>query len=408
MPHCPLFIQKKLFIKLLIIMTAFTLIACGGSNSSDTDISSTTPSLPDSTPTTPAQPDDSDDVCLQTSTEVNWAALMAKDCPQLSDYGLFTDPSIPTQSPTEPGIAYQLSTELFSNYASKYRFLFLPDNQQLTYMPEQVFDLPIGSVLVKTFALPFDTQATGEDNEKLIETRLLIHRETGWTALAYQWQADDKAELIIAGAKVAHTLNNQGESISFDYAIPSKVECKICHQTTHLDTSIIRPIGLKAHLLNREIATQTGIQNQLILWVEKELLSSMPALATVDKSYPLHDSSASLTNRAKGYLDINCAHCHHEGGFASISGLRLNYNVDHTSFEYGVCKQPPGWDGGPNGLAYDIVPGNGERSIVHYRQRLNAPKDRMPPIGREIIHTEGTELIKRWIDSMSPTIGLCE
>ncbi|MCL1065434.1 hypothetical protein L2735_01195 [Shewanella olleyana] len=388
-------------------------MACGGSGSdssesgsSNTEVPST-PSTP-ATPTTPEQPDTSDDVCQQSSSEVNWTALMSKDCPNLSDYGLFTDPSLPTHSPTTPGINYQLSTELFSNYASKYRFIFLPDNQSMVFNPQQVFTLPVGSVLAKTFALPFDTQLSGANNEKLIETRLMIRREAGWTALTYQWQQEN-ASLIIAGADVTHTLNNQGDSITFDYHIPSKVECKICHQINENDISRINPIGVKAHLLNREITLSNGNKtNQLTFWADENMLSLLPDLNTVDKSHTLENNQASLTNRAKGYLDINCAHCHNKQGFASISGLRLSYFIDHTSFEYGICKQPPGWDGGPNGLSYDIVPGNAERSILHYRQILSSPKDKMPPIGREIIHTEGTELVKQWIDSMSPSIGVCE
>ncbi|WP_153916058.1 SO2930 family diheme c-type cytochrome [Shewanella sp. TC10] len=328
--------------------------------------------------------------------------------PNLSDYSLFVEPTKPTEAPRAPGINYQLSTELFSNYASKYRFVFLPENQQMKFMPQQVFQLPVGSVLVKSFALPFDTQSTGENNEKLIETRLMIHREAGWTALTYQWQQDN-AELIIAGADVTHTLNNQGESMTFDYHIPSKVECKICHQINENDISRINPIGLKAHLLNLDIPRENANPvNQLNLWSNLAILADLPDLDTVDKSFSLINEAADLTNRAKGYLDINCAHCHNEQGFASISGLRLSYHIDHTSFKYGVCKQPPGWDGGPNGLAYDIVPGNAEQSILHYRQVLSAPKDKMPPIGREIVHSEGTELVKRWIDNMSANIGTCQ
>jgi len=114
-----------------------------------------------------------------------------------------------------------------------------------------------------------------------------------------------------------------------------------------------------------------------------------------------------LTARAKGYLDVNCAHCHSAKGFASISGLRLGFYIDHTSYQYGICKQPPGWDGGAKGLDYDIVPGNAEHSILLYRQTLSEPKDRMPPIGRNLEHQEGVELIRQWIDSLAPSLGNC-
>ncbi|WP_144206613.1 SO2930 family diheme c-type cytochrome [Shewanella donghaensis] len=393
-----------------ILLSVFiSLSACGGGDSKDnnTDSNDDNAAVIPPIDSIPDPEIDPDDVCQQSSTEINWQALMTKDCNNLSDYSLFIESSIPTTSPREPGKSYQLSTELFSNYASKYRFVFLPDNKAMQFQAQTSFDFPVGSVLVKTFALPFDTQVTTPDNEKLIETRLLIHRETGWTALTYQWQ-QGQALLSIAGANVMHTMNNQGESISFEYHIPNKAECKICHQVTDKEISRINPIGLKAHLLNRLIPASNGeLVNQLSRWSSQGMLNGLPELDSVAQSFALSNDAASLTNRAKGYLDVNCAHCHSADGFASISGLRLNYHIDHSTFEYGVCKQPPGWDGGPKGLAYDIVPGSGERSIVHYRQTLSSPKDRMPPIGREITHNEGAELIKRWIDDMSITAGNC-
>ncbi|PMG29425.1 hypothetical protein BCU94_13735 [Shewanella sp. 10N.286.52.C2] len=394
--------------QILVISLCLSLIACGGSDSKENNNDNNildTPTPPVSVPEDPETAPD--ELCLQNNSEVNWPALMSADCDNLADYSLFIDPSKPTESPRSPGMLYQLSTELFSNYASKYRFIFLPDNQAISFQAQSQFELPVGSVLVKSFALPFDTQNSGADNEKLIETRLLIHRETGWTALAYQW-LQGQAKLVIAGANVAHTMNNQGESISFDYHIPSKAECKICHQVNEQGSSNIKPIGLKAHLLNRQITDSNNTPiNQLTQWAQQGQLINLPALNSVAQSFAINDETAELTSRAKGYLDVNCAHCHSAEGFASISGLRLEYHIDHTSFEYGVCKQPPGWDGGPNGLAYDIVPGNGERSIVHYRQTLLSPKDRMPPIGREMTHIEGADLIKRWIDDMAITIATC-
>ncbi|WP_394132699.1 SO2930 family diheme c-type cytochrome [Shewanella maritima] len=380
----------------------FVVVGCGGASDS-TPVQENQSDTPVSPPTTPTS------VCDNNQVQVNWTALMQQDCPNLSDYGLFIDPTKPTESPQTPGISYQLSTELFSNYASKYRFVFLPDNSQITFNPTEVFALPVGTVLVKTFALPNDTQLNGPDNERNIETRLLIHRETGWEALVYQWDEQEQtASLNITGSAINHTLISQGQSLNFDYQIPSKVECKVCHQSVTATTNRIIPIGLKAHLLNTPILTQTSSINQLTHWQQQGWLAGLPAIAQVAQSFAIDDETQTLTARAKGYLDVNCAHCHSEEGFASLSGLRLGFDVDHTTFEYGICKQPPGWDGGPDGLAYDIVPGNGERSIVHNRQILSSAKDRMPPIGREIIHYEGVELVKRWIDSLPPSLGLCQ
>ncbi|MGS0680857.1 SO2930 family diheme c-type cytochrome [Shewanella sp. 125m-7] len=397
--------HKRFLLVLLWPLLIWQLAGCGGS---DEQAQLNDPNLPPAVTPDPT-PDPSPDPtssCEANTTEVNWEALMNEECDSLAQYGLFVDPSIPTSSPVTPGISYQLSTQLFSNYASKHRFIFVPEDKTIAFAPTATFDLPVGTVLVKTFSLPFDTQVTGANNEILIETRLLIHRETGWTTLPYIWQ-DGEAKLQIAGKEVPHSLNHKGESQSFDYHVPSRAECKLCHQTS-ADSSRIEPIGLKAHLLNRPIDYQGAQINQLRLWQQTGLLTDLPELADVGKAYDIFDESAPLTTRAKGYLDINCAHCHNPQGFASLSGLRLGFYVDHTRFEYGICKQPPGWDGGARGLSYDIIPGDGDHSILVYRQELNEPKDRMPPIGRSLAHTDAVALIEQWIDEMAPELGNCQ
>lgn len=388
---------------LILLILLMPLISCGGSDDSAEVVPQ--PETPTVTPDPTPDPSPSS-ACEANTSEVNWDALMNEDCEVLAQYGLFVDPSIPTDSPVSPGIPYQLSTELFSNYASKHRFIFVPEGKTLSYDAKATFDMPVGTVLVKSFSLPFDTQVTGANNEVLIETRLLIHRETGWTTLPYIWQ-NGEALLQVAGKSISHSLNHQGERKSFDYHVPSRAECKLCHQTT-ANNSRIEPIGLKAHLLNRSIVHQGRELNQLLVWQQLGLLSGLPELARVGKAYDIFDESAPLTPRAKGYLDINCAHCHNPQGFASVSGLRLGFYVDHTSFEYGICKQPPGWDGGAKGLSYDIIPGDGEHSILVYRQELNEPKDRMPPIGRSIAHTDAVALIEQWIDEMPAELGNCQ
>lgn len=383
-----------------ILLLTTLLTACGGSDSQSSDSNQTPP------PTTPTDPTPPASLCANASGQVNWQALMVEDCPQLSQYGLFVDPANPTSQPQTPGFSYQLATQLFSNYANKYRFIYLPAGTSMQYQAQEAFEIPTGTVLVKTFALPQDTAITGIANETLIETRLLIKRAQGWTSLVYQWQ-QGQAKLITAGATVSHSLINQGQSQRFDYNIPSRAECKVCHQINQDNTSQIIPIGLKAHLLNREINHQGQTVNQLSLWAEQGKLSQLPDIKLVAKTYAIDNIQADLTARAKGYLDVNCAHCHSAKGFASISGLRLGFYIDHTSYQYGICKQPPGWDGGPKGLDYDIVPGNAEHSILLYRQTLSEPKDRMPPIGRNLEHQEGVELIRQWIDSLAPSLGTC-
>ncbi|CAM3909718.1 SO2930 family diheme c-type cytochrome [Shewanella aquimarina] len=395
--------SPALFALLLLCLTA-----CGGSDDSSTNQTGTDTNQP-GTPVTPPTggTDPSSDICDSQEGEINWQALMEQDCQLLSQYRLFQQPDKPTADPNGPGFSYQLSSQLFTNYAHKYRFIFLPDGSQIDYHPSDTFDLPVGAVLVKTFALPSDTQLIGEANETLVETRLLIHRESGWTALPYLWQGGE-ARLAVAGANQAHSLTRQGEQLEFTYHVPSRAECKVCHQRAGDNGAQIYPIGLKPYLLNHEVLVENQTVNQLEHWRDQGRLKGLPQGGAPDSAPAITDESGDLTIRAKGYLDINCAHCHRAEGFASISGLRLGFYVDHTSYLYGICKQPPGWDGGEKGLSYDIIPGDGEHSILLYRQMLDAPKDRMPPVGRSLSHVEALTVLQSWIDSLSPSLGNCQ
>lgn len=374
----------------LLVLSWLLLGACGGGGNSGDTSNDHPPPVDDVGP------------CSQTTAgQVNWTALMEAECRQLTQYGLFQDPQDPTSSPNAPGQAYDLSTQLFTDHAVKFRFLFLPRGQSMQFQPEEVLSLPVGSVLVKSFTLPADTDQREGGELALVETRLLIHRQSGWTALVYQWQQGE-ATLLDTGASVPHTLTHQGESISFNYSIPSRVECKICHQQRQEDgTSPIWPIGLQPHLL------QLPGDNQLVRWQQQGQLEGLPQEA-LPWAPPLTDAQGDLTVRVKGYLDVNCAHCHNPRGHASLSGLRLGFYEDHTQSSYGICKQPPGWDGGPRGLDYDIVPGNGQDSILPYRMELRQPKDRMPMLGRNLVHREAVDLVRQWIDALSPSLGECQ
>ncbi|WP_203142608.1 SO2930 family diheme c-type cytochrome [Marinobacter mangrovi] len=358
-------------------------------------------------------------VCGDTSGAINQAALEDADCKYLSSYRLFADASNPTENPNGRGVIYDLTTPLFSDYASKYRFVFVPDAEAAAYNEHEVFDFPVGTVLVKTFSMPADTAFRGFDanaqDERLIETRLLIHREKGWVGLPYVWNDDfSDAELQIAGGVVPVTTVHNGVQLDIDYRVPDKNQCKQCHQykASGSDVSAISPIGPKARLLNRSLDYASGSENELSHWISKGILTGVPSdLNTIQTVPSYHDSDASLLagksdeelmQLAKGYLDINCSHCHRPEGSASNTGLHMEFwrDFDTNLTKHGVCKKPIAFGGGA--LAYDVVPGDAENSILHYRMSSTEPGELMPELGRTVVHEEGLELIGKWINSMTP------
>ncbi|MFP3976507.1 SO2930 family diheme c-type cytochrome [Marinobacter sp. KMM 10035] len=352
------------------------------------------------------------DVCETAGEGINIDALMTTNCKYLSNYRLFEDPSNPTANPTDNGTPYDLTTALFTDYTSKYRFVFVPEGKKAQYSTNEVFEFPVGTVITKTFALPADTAFRGRENETLLETRLLIHRESGWTALPYVWNASATiAEFKSAGAFLPVSLVHNGEQQDFTYEVPDTNMCKQCHQFDVAGTSRFMPIGPKARLLNRPYDYPQGSENQLTYWQTAGFLEGLPAdLTSIDTIPAYTDADAQLLptktddelmDLAKGYLDINCAHCHRPEGGASNTGLNLEYwrsYNDHKP-QHGYCKEPVAYRGS-DGLNVDLVPGDAESSILHYRINTTQPRHRMPEIGRALVHEEGVALVASWIDSL--------
>lgn len=344
--------------------------------------------------------------CLVKPDVVNWQELLTTNCNRLSNYGLFDDSADPTIHPREPGLKFDLATPLFSDYAKKSRFVFMPDGKSATYSELETLEFPVGTVLVKSFALPdANVGATGED---LIETRLLIHRHGGWVGLPYVWNADKtEAFLELSGRKVNKSILQDGVARNYSYQVPAVADCRNCHLKRDEKKSWMMPIGPKVRQLNFEIDYPEGRQNQLEKWRSTERLKNLPEDFNLLITVPQWgDQSSSLQDRAKGYLDINCAHCHTPGGSGTESGMYLEFWREPKYFDHGVCKRPGGFNGGDKGLVYDLMPGDADQSLIPYRMSLlvseGDPKGQMPPLARSLNHLEAIELVEDWINSMAP------
>ncbi len=301
------------------------------------------------------------------------------DCPKLSDYRL------------EGGLNYKLSNELFTDYALKDRFIYLPAGGAIDYKPEFPMAFPVGTVIAKNFSLKDAT--TGK--VRMIETRLLIHRAKGWAPLNYLWKNDRTALLERSGMVFAAKVETPSkESVAIDYHVPSLRQCASCHSIN----GAITPIGPRAKFLN--------VDDQLERWARAGHLRNLPDMAEVTKLPVWSDESAPLDLRAKAYLEINCAHCHNPVGNARNTGLFFSTNRDSTSIEMGHCKTPVAAGFATGGNIFDVTPGESSKSILSFRIGQNHLAIKMPQLGRSVSHKEGNNLINRWIDGMKK--GACK
>jgi uncharacterized repeat protein (TIGR03806 family) len=299
-------------------------------------------------------------------------------------------------TPNQGVVPYDLNTPLFSDYASKYRYVWMPSGTSAQYRDDGPFDFPFGAVLAKTFAFPVD----GSNVEKLIETRLLVHTKSGWEPLLYIWdekQRDATLELVPDPVAVKWT-DTSGGRHEFNYVIPNLNECHECHD----NQKVFLPIGPKARNLNKGHKYAEGAENQLAHWASVGYLQGLPEARPKAAKWD-DPATGSLGDRAAAYLDNNCAHCHQPGGQAGYTGVDFRLTQTDVAHQ-GRCKSPNS-AGEVGGLRYDLVPGHPDESILIYRLESTAPKASMPALSRDVVHVEGVRLLREWIASLPGGCG---
>ncbi len=322
---------------------------------------------------------------------VSDSAILAEDpAPKLSAYGFFKDAGGRTLA--EGVVAYDLVNPLFSDYAAKHRAIYVPGGKQAAYTANDVFEFPVGSVLIKTFAFAPDMR-TPTQGERYIETRLLIRKEEGWAAYPYIWNREqtEAAYAPVGGRQVVETIAPDGEAMSIDYAVPNRNQCKLCHSKDGEMT----PIGPSARSLNHDGPHDA---NQIADWTARGILAGAPE---APPAAPAAHGDAAIELRARAWLDINCAHCHRAGGGASNSGLFLAWDENNPT-GWGVHKRPTAAGRGSGDDLFVIEPGKPESSILVHRLVSVEPGVAMPELGRSVVDREGLALMREWIAGMPP------
>lgn len=313
-------------------------------------------------------------------------------------------------------LPYDLNTPLFTDYAHKLRTVWMPRGASAAYDASDSFDFPVGTVISKTFYYPraadgktgdvlrtddYSRDFAGEgldlERVRLVETRILVRRQDGWSAIPYVWNAaQTEATLARTGAVLPLALvDAAGAREDFNYVVPDESQCQSCHAQDWVSRKV-HPIGPKARHLNKDYRYADGSENQLARWTRAGYLSGAPAPAEAPRDADWADTRAPLDARARAYLDINCGHCHNAHGAANTTGLTLDWRTpeDH---HLGLCKPPTAAGQGTGDRMFDIVPGQPDASIVTYRLEATEPGVMMPEIGRSTSHREGVALIRAWI-----------
>lgn len=274
-------------------------------------------------------------------------------------------------------IPFSVNSPLWSDGAAKQRGMALPDGKTITVKADGDFDLPIGTVLIKTFAL----------GGKAVETRLFVRHEDGeWGGYTYEWNDDQRDAVLLQAAKTK-TVGSQS------WFFPSRTDCFVCHTE-----GAGRSLGPELGQLNGEsVYPATNRQSNQLKTLEHIGVFAAPLGKPVDQLVKFADPSgtAPVEARARAYLHSNCSGCHRPNGGAAWAPMDFRHSVSFADTK--TCNQESGI-GATLGIdgAKILVPGKPEQSLMSVRMhRLDAR--RMPPLGRSIVDETGVKVIDDWI-----------
>lgn len=290
----------------------------------------------------------------------------------LSELNLFSG-DLGDLIPSSKAYQYDINTKLFTDYAKKQRLIALPQGEKMTYNGEGLPLFPDNTLIAKTFYYDIDERDLSL-GKQIIETRLLIKMNGAWETGNYKWNEDQTDAVLDLNPSPfpVSWIDINGQTNSINYNIPSNNQCFTCHRTNQEK----RPIGFKLRSLNFNI---NGV-NQLQDLKDKQLLEGLNNVSDVGILPNWNDNfNYTLEERVRAYFDMNCAHCHTDGGYCQDqSVLRLDYETSFTNSNILDRKN-------------SII----NRVSSDFQVGLT-----MPWIGTTILHNEGVDLMLEYLNTL--------
>ncbi len=318
---------------------------------------------------------------------------------RLSETGLFADTARHIAAPGV--ISYSINAQPWSDGATSERFVALPGESQLgTFKKTDVqigfiagdFEFPLDGVLVKTVSIEL---IPGQpQSRRRLETQILHNDDDMWRGYNYVWNDEQTdAELIEEGRdRVLHITDatQPGGKRQQTWHHASRTECLLCHTTRSGTVQGFKPPQLsRSHNYSGKLADQLATLEHIGLFAEP--------LTTERTPWPdPHDAAADLTQRARAYLHVNCAHCHRRGGGGSAA-FDVQYSLPLAKTNLIGARPTQGTFNIHS--AQVIAPGNPYQSVLFYRL-AKLGSGRMPQFGAHTIDSQGLQLLHNWIVSL--------
>ncbi len=310
---------------------------------------------------------------------------------KLSETGIFT--SVRGHQVAPGVIPYSVNAPFWSDGAHKERFLAMPGNTQVAFSASKPWEFDDGTVTVKSFSL--DLEEGNPASRKYIETRIVVKQDDHWVGYTYAWD-DDQADATLVGSKGLDRSyrirdpKSPGGTRTQVWHYPSRNECMFCHSR-----AAGFALGLTTAQMNRDQNYGGVTDNQLRTFAHIGIFKK--PLAKAPEAYPAYpdpfNAAVPLLQRARTYLQVNCAICHvSDGGGNSL--MELGYQTPLAKARI-VDEQPIHEDLGIR-HARLVAPGDPARSVL-YQRISRRGQYQMPPTSTNRVDAAGVKLIEEWI-----------
>lgn len=275
--------------------------------------------------------------------------MLSRVRPTLAETGLFAPGSTDVLA---PGVrAYRPRYELWSDGATKRRWIWLPPGSRIDATDADAWEFPVGTRLWKEFSFA----------GRRVETRLMERFGDGWLFVSYAWNAE--------GTQATSFASGGTTPASGTHVIPSAHQCLGCH-----GGRASRVLGFSAMQLTD--APEGPTVRQLI---DAGLLAPEAREVRVDGD--------AVTRDALGYLHANCSHCHNQS--RPVAGPERCFNPQNE-IDFFVSARSTGaarsWPAAQSFAAR-------REEILDLVGRTSA-QGGMPPLAKSRIDTEGVAILR--------------
>ena len=323
----------------------------------------------------------------------------------LSQTGVFGN--TPGMMPTNGLIPYQPNVSLWADNALKSYYLAVPNtgapyttNEQIAFAPTGSWLFPAGTVFVKTLEL--QTNETNPNSLLRLETQLLVRDINGQAyGVTYKWRPDNSdADLLTTELSQDIIITTATGTRTQIWNYPSPADCLTCH--TPVANYVL---GVNSRQLNGNLTyPATGnTDNQLRTLNRLGLLNPAfdeAAITNFEKLSALTNLTASLQERARSYLDANCAQCHQTNG----TGVTYDGRYDTPLPNQNITNFPASISLGLDNACI-IKSKDAWRSVLLARINTTNSDIQMPDF-RTLIDTNAVQVFTDWINSLPGTPAL--